>query len=88
MGKVIVSTQMTVDGVIDQTDGGWFMAEGEHEEHGFDQLRAAGPEDVRGRLAKYHRYSRVRGPDEQPPEVRRLKDSARAAEVERDLDHR
>ncbi len=40
MGKVIVSTQMTVDGVIDQTDG-WFMAEGEHEEHGFDQLLAA-----------------------------------------------
>lgn len=40
MGKVIVSTQMTVDGVIDQPDG-WFMAESEPEEHGFDQLGAA-----------------------------------------------
>jgi dihydrofolate reductase len=40
MGKLVVSTQMTVEGVIDQSDG-WFMAEGEHEEHGFDQLFAA-----------------------------------------------
>jgi dihydrofolate reductase len=40
MGKLIVSTQMTLDGVTDQIDG-WFDAEGEHEEHAFDQLLAA-----------------------------------------------
>jgi dihydrofolate reductase len=40
MGKLIVSTQMTVDGVIDSTEH-WFMQEGEHEEYGFDQLLAA-----------------------------------------------
>jgi dihydrofolate reductase len=40
MGRLIVSTQMTVDGLIDVGD--WFLQEGEHEEHGsFDQLLAA-----------------------------------------------
>jgi dihydrofolate reductase len=40
MGKLIVSTQMTLDAVTDQIDG-WFEGEGEHETHGFDQLLAA-----------------------------------------------
>lgn len=41
MGNVIVSTQITVDGVIDRIDE-WFTPEGEHEEHGsFEQLFAA-----------------------------------------------
>src|ERR1700681_2190531 len=40
MGKLIVSTQMTLDAVTDQIDG-WFNSEGEHEEHSFDQLLAA-----------------------------------------------
>src|ERR1700681_4728315 len=40
MGKLIVSTQMTLDAVTDQIDG-WFKSEGEHEEHSFDQLLAA-----------------------------------------------
>ncbi|MFB4298306.1 dihydrofolate reductase family protein [Actinomadura sp. NTSP31] len=41
MGKVIVSTQMTVDGVIDRIDE-WFTPAGEHEDSGsFDQLFAA-----------------------------------------------
>ncbi|HEU5157498.1 MAG TPA: dihydrofolate reductase family protein [Streptosporangiaceae bacterium] len=40
MGRLIVSTQMTVDGLIEV--GEWFQREGEHEEHGsFDQLFAA-----------------------------------------------
>jgi dihydrofolate reductase len=40
MGRLIVSTQMTVDGVIEVGD--WFQPDGEHEAHGsFDQLFAA-----------------------------------------------
>ncbi len=39
MGKVIISTQMTVDGVIDSTD--WFIPDGEHQQRGFEQLLAA-----------------------------------------------
>jgi dihydrofolate reductase len=36
MGKLIVSTQMTVDGVIDV--GEWYVAEGKHDRAGKDQL--------------------------------------------------
>ena len=36
MGRLIVSTQMTVDGVIDV--GEWYVAEGEHDRAGKDQL--------------------------------------------------
>ncbi|HEY7488386.1 MAG TPA: dihydrofolate reductase family protein [Streptosporangiaceae bacterium] len=40
MGRLIISTQMTVDAVIEVGD--WFVGEGEHEAHGsFDQLFAA-----------------------------------------------
>jgi dihydrofolate reductase len=40
MGRLIVSTQLTVDGLIEVGD--WFKPEGEHETHGsFDQLFAA-----------------------------------------------
>jgi dihydrofolate reductase len=40
MGRLIVSTQLTVDGLIEVGD--WFRPEGEHESHGsFDQLFAA-----------------------------------------------
>lgn len=41
MGRLIISTQMTLDGVIDRIDE-WFDPTGEHEEQGsFDQLFAA-----------------------------------------------
>ena len=40
MGTLIVSTQMTLDGVIDV--GEWYVAEGEHDRAGKDQLRHAG----------------------------------------------
>jgi dihydrofolate reductase len=40
VGKLIVSTHMTVDGVIDSTDQ-WFTPDGETERLGFDQLVAA-----------------------------------------------
>lgn len=40
MGKLIVSAQMTIDGVIDHSEE-WFIAEGEHEDAGFDELRSA-----------------------------------------------
>jgi dihydrofolate reductase len=40
VGRLIVSTQMTLDAVTDQIDG-WFDSNGEHEEHAFDQLLAA-----------------------------------------------
>jgi dihydrofolate reductase len=36
MGILIVSTQMTLDGVIDV--GEWYVAEGEHDRAGKDQL--------------------------------------------------
>ena len=39
MGRLIVSTQMTLDGVIDV--GEWYVAEGEHDRAGKDQLRDA-----------------------------------------------
>jgi dihydrofolate reductase len=39
MGRLIVSTQMTVDGVIDV--GEWYIADGEHDRAGKDQLRHA-----------------------------------------------
>jgi dihydrofolate reductase len=39
MGRLIVSTQMTVDGVIDV--GEWYIAEGEHDRAGKDQLSKA-----------------------------------------------
>ena len=40
MGKLIIRSGMTVDGVIDQTDR-WFIPEGEHEDESYDQLFAA-----------------------------------------------
>jgi dihydrofolate reductase len=39
MGRLIVSTQMTVDGVIDV--GEWYVADGEHDRAGKDQLAQA-----------------------------------------------
>ena len=39
MGRLIVSTQMTVDGVIDV--GEWYVADGEHDRAGKDQLGQA-----------------------------------------------
>ena len=40
MSRLSVSTRMTVDGVIDSTDG-WFVRDGEHERRGFEQLLVA-----------------------------------------------
>ena len=40
MGKLIIRTGMSVDGVIDQTDR-WFIPEGEHQDESYDQLFAA-----------------------------------------------
>ena len=40
MGQLIVSAQVTVDGVMDQLEG-WFDAEDPSAEHGLEQLRAA-----------------------------------------------
>jgi dihydrofolate reductase len=39
MGRLIVTTQMTVDGVIDV--GEWYVADGEHDRAGKDQLSRA-----------------------------------------------
>ena len=39
MGRLIVSTQITIDGLIDV--GEWYVADGEHDRAGKDQLRAA-----------------------------------------------
>ena len=40
MGRLIVSAQVTVDGVMDQLEG-WFDSEDESAQHGLEQLRAA-----------------------------------------------
>jgi dihydrofolate reductase len=40
MGRLIVSAQVTVDGVMDQLEG-WFDADDESARHGLEQLRAA-----------------------------------------------
>jgi hypothetical protein len=40
VGKLIIRSGMTVDGVIDQTDR-WFIPDGEHEDESYDQLFAA-----------------------------------------------
>jgi dihydrofolate reductase len=40
MGRLIVSAQMTMDSVMDQLEG-WFDPDGESEQHGLEQLRAA-----------------------------------------------
>jgi dihydrofolate reductase len=40
MRRLIISTQTTADGVIDRIDE-WYIKEGEHDKHGFDQLLAA-----------------------------------------------
>jgi dihydrofolate reductase len=41
MGMLIVSAQMTIDGVIDHSEE-WFNGQGTHEDAGFDELRSAG----------------------------------------------
>ena len=38
MGKVIISTHITLDGVIGPTPEGWAILEGEGERYKFDQL--------------------------------------------------
>jgi dihydrofolate reductase len=40
MGRLIVSAQMTMDSVMDQIDG-WFDEQGDAEQHGVEELRAA-----------------------------------------------
>jgi dihydrofolate reductase len=40
MGRLIVSAQMTADGVMDQLEG-WFDEQGDVEAHGLEELRAA-----------------------------------------------
>ena len=40
MGRLIVSAQMTMDGVMDQLEG-WFDEQGAVEQHGVEELRAA-----------------------------------------------
>jgi dihydrofolate reductase len=41
MGKLIISTHITVDGVIGPDPGAWAIFEGEGERHKYDQLLAA-----------------------------------------------
>jgi dihydrofolate reductase len=41
MGKVIISTHITVDGVVGPSPGDWAILEGEGERYKFDQLLAA-----------------------------------------------
>lgn len=40
MGRLIVSAQMTMDSVMDQIEG-WFDEQGDMEDHGVEELRAA-----------------------------------------------
>jgi dihydrofolate reductase len=93
MGKLIIRSGMTVDGVIDQTDR-WFIPEGEHEDESYDQLIAAdafvlGRPTYQGpgwRLADHYRRQGLRRPGQCAAEVRRLPHPDRAVGVELDPD--
>ena len=41
MGKVIISTHITLDGVIGPSPEGWAILEGDGERYKFDQILAA-----------------------------------------------
>lgn len=63
MGRLIVSTQMTLDGVIDV--GEWYVVDGEHDRAGKDQLAQAsavllGRKTYEGLAAYWARSSGVR----------------------------
>ncbi len=86
MGRLIVSAQVTVDGVMDQLEG-WFDADDESSQHGLEQLRAADAL-VLGRetyefLSSSGRPRRGSTPSSSTDaEVRRLANAARAADLE------
>ena len=92
MGQLIVSTQMTLDGVIDV--GEWYVADGEHDRAGKDQLGRAsavllGRKTYEG-LAAY--WSPLKGrlgkPDQPEAEVRRVTHASWPARVELDAPRR
>jgi hypothetical protein len=69
MGRLIVSAQMTMDSVMDHMEG-WFDPEGESEQHGIEELRAADAL-ILGRRAR-----------ESDPEIRCFTDDHRAVDLE------
>jgi hypothetical protein len=72
MGKLIISTHITVDGVIGPNPREWGILEGEGERFKYDQL-----------LARSHRRHWIRRAHEQHSQVRRVPDAPRAAHLER-----
>ena len=92
MGRLIVSTQMTVDGVIDV--GEWYVADGEHDRAGKDQLGHAsavllGRKTYEGLAAYWSPLDgRLGEPDQPEAEVRRVTHAARPARVELDAPRR
>ena len=87
MGKLIATTQATLDGVIDPV-GEWVQAEGDHGEYSFArQARSGGL--VLGRktyegLAGYWPSQSGRWADGEPPaQVRRVRHPVRRSRVER-----
>jgi hypothetical protein len=88
MGKLVVSTAMTVDGVMSVAE--WFVPNGGHDAAGKAMLAASeaavvGRKNFEG-LAGYwtKRDGRVGRPREPDAEVRRLANADRAVAVERD----
>jgi hypothetical protein len=86
MGRLVASAQVTVDGVMDQLEG-WFDPGGESAVHGLEQLRAADAVILGRETYEFLSSSgpKRRGPyasSSTDPEVRRLADAARAADVD------
>src|SRR5215217_3554170 len=90
MGKLIATTQATVDGVVDPV-GEWVQADGDHGDYSFErQARSSGL--VLGRksyegLAGYwpSQVGQLGGHGQPDTEVRRVQHPVRRSRVERDL---
>jgi RibD C-terminal domain len=92
MGRLIVSTQMTLDGVIDV--GEWYVAEGKHDRAGKDHLVHAsavllGRKTYEGLAAYWSPLTNDWAKLDQPDaEVRRVPHTSRSARVECDAPRR
>ena len=87
MGRLVVSTQMTLDGVIDV--GEWYIAEGEHDRAGQDQLSQASAVLLGRKTYEPCRLlvpvdARLGQLDQPEAEVRRITHASRPARMECD----
>ena len=88
MGRLINTTAMTVDGVIDVSD--WYVVQGQHDEASLalftdDSAMLLGRTTYEGFLLA-DAVGALGEPDERDPEIRRLPLAARSPRVERHRD--